>query len=155
MAIGSRPLKESKLKKHQPIWREALLGRSSNLLIQLIGIRGISDTQCGFKMFTRAAAQEVFQRCELNGFSFDFEALMIARDIGYGIDEVPIRRSASGRVQGGVLARLSEGSPGPGEASVERQGRPFDRGTGLNADEYTKMFQLEDLYWWFVGRAAT
>lgn len=90
VAIGSRPLKESKLDRRQPIWRE-MLGRASNKLIQLLAVRGIQDTQCGFKMFTREAAKDVFARCKLDGFSFDFEALMIARDLGYRIDEVPIR----------------------------------------------------------------
>jgi dolichyl-phosphate beta-glucosyltransferase len=90
VAIGSRPLKESRLEKHQPFIREAL-GRTANGLVQLLAVRGISDTQCGFKMFTREAAQDVFRRCKLDGFSFDFEALMVARDLGYRIDEVPIR----------------------------------------------------------------
>jgi dolichyl-phosphate beta-glucosyltransferase len=90
VAIGSRPLKDSRLEKHQPLWREAL-GRTSNLVIQALGIRGISDTQCGFKLFTRGSSEAVFRRCSLDGFSFDFEALMIARDLGYRIDEVPIR----------------------------------------------------------------
>jgi len=90
LAIGSRPLKDSTLEKHQPFLREAL-GRAANLVIQLLGVRGIRDTQCGFKMFRREVAQDIFTRCKLNGFSFDFEALMIARDLGYSIDEVPIR----------------------------------------------------------------
>jgi dolichyl-phosphate beta-glucosyltransferase len=90
IAIGSRPLKESRLEVHQPLYRE-LLGRSFNMAVQMLAIRGISDTQCGFKMFTRGAARSVFSRCKLDGFSFDFETLMIARDLGYRIDEVPIR----------------------------------------------------------------
>jgi dolichyl-phosphate beta-glucosyltransferase len=68
-----------------------MLGRMFNKAVQVLAIRGIDDTQCGFKMFTREANQEVFARCKLDGFSFDFEALMIARDLGYRIDEVPIR----------------------------------------------------------------
>lgn len=92
VAIGSRPLAESKLEKRQPLYRE-LLGRAFNKAVQLLAIRGIDDTQCGFKLFTREAAQDVFRRCKLDGFSFDFEALMIARDLGYRIDEVPIRWS--------------------------------------------------------------
>lgn len=88
--IGSRPLRESRLEVRQPMWREAL-GRLSNGLIQLLAVRGIADTQCGFKLFRRHVAQDVFGRCKLNGFSFDFEALMIARDLGYSIKEVPIR----------------------------------------------------------------
>ncbi len=90
VAIGSRPLKESKLEKHQP-WLREMLGRASNKLIQALAVRGIHDTQCGFKMFTRKACQDIFSRCKLDGFSFDFEALVIARDLGYRIDEVPIR----------------------------------------------------------------
>jgi dolichyl-phosphate beta-glucosyltransferase len=90
VAIGSRPLKESKLEKHQPFLRE-MLGRASNQLIQILAVRGIHDTQCGFKMFTKKSCQDIFSRCKLHGFSFDFEALMIARDLGYRIDEVPIR----------------------------------------------------------------
>jgi dolichyl-phosphate beta-glucosyltransferase len=92
VAIGSRPLAESRLEKRQPLYRE-MLGRAFNKAVQMMAIRGIDDTQCGFKMFTRKAAQDVFRRCKLDGFSFDFEALIIARDLGYRIDEVPIRWS--------------------------------------------------------------
>jgi dolichyl-phosphate beta-glucosyltransferase len=90
VAIGSRPLRESNLEVRQPIYREAL-GRVSNGIIQLLAVPGIRDTQCGFKMFRREAALDIFSRCKLDGFSFDFEALMIARDLGYRISEVPIR----------------------------------------------------------------
>ena len=92
VAIGSRPLADSRLEKHQPILRE-VLGRGFNKAVQLLAVRGIDDTQCGFKMFTRKAAQDVFRRCTFDGFSFDFEALLVARDLGYRIDEVPIRWS--------------------------------------------------------------
>ncbi len=92
VAIGSRPLKDSKLEIRQPWYRE-FLGRCFNKAVQTLAIKGIDDTQCGFKMFTRASAQDIFSRCKLDGFSFDFEALMIARDLGYRIDEVPIRWS--------------------------------------------------------------
>ena len=59
VAIGSRPLRDSRLEKRQPLYRE-LLGRAFNKLVQLIGIRGIDDTQCGFKMFTKPIGQEHF-----------------------------------------------------------------------------------------------
>jgi dolichyl-phosphate beta-glucosyltransferase len=42
-------------------------------------------------MFTAEAAEDIFKRCKLDGFGFDFEAMMIARDLGYEIAEVPIR----------------------------------------------------------------
>lgn len=90
VAIGSRPLRDSALEVRQPWYRE-MAGRCFNTLIQTLAIRGIEDTQCGFKMFDRAAAQDIFSRCKLDGFGFDFESLMIARDLGYRIDEIPIR----------------------------------------------------------------
>jgi dolichyl-phosphate beta-glucosyltransferase len=90
VAIGSRPLKDSKLEIRQPWYRE-FAGRSFNKAVQLLAIRGIQDTQCGFKLFTKSAAQDIFSRCEMDGFSYDFEALMIARDLNIPIYEIPIR----------------------------------------------------------------
>jgi len=90
VVIGSRPLKESRLEVRQPWYRE-WLGRTFNGAVQLMAVRGIADTQCGFKLFRQAEAREVFSRCKLDGFGFDFESLMIARDLGYPIAEIPIR----------------------------------------------------------------
>lgn len=89
IAIGSRPLKESNLVVHQPWYREAA-GRTFNLAVRLLACRGIHDTQCGFKLFRRDAARQIFSRCRLNGFSFDFESLFLAQKLGYHIAEVPI-----------------------------------------------------------------
>ncbi len=90
VVIGSRPLKESKLEVRQPLYRE-LGGRTFNKLVQLLGVRGIDDTQCGFKLFRHSEAVDIFRRCEIDGFGFDFEALMIAQDLGYKIAEVGVR----------------------------------------------------------------
>jgi dolichyl-phosphate beta-glucosyltransferase len=90
IAIGSRALRESWLERRQPRHRE-LLGRLANRLVQLLGVPGIYDTQCGFKLFRREAAREIFRRVKLSGYGFDFEALMIARDLGFEVAEVPIR----------------------------------------------------------------
>lgn len=89
VAIGSRPLKESQLEIRQPWYRE-MLGRTFNTAVQILAIRGIQDTQCGFKLFRKPVSDDVFSRCKLERFSFDFEALLIARDLGYKIAEVPI-----------------------------------------------------------------
>lgn len=92
IAIGSRPMRDSKLEVRQPLYRE-MLGRAANKLIQVMAVPGIQDTQCGFKLFKKEVARDVFSRCKRDGFSFDFEALMIARDLGYTIAEIPIRWS--------------------------------------------------------------
>ncbi|MDW8051513.1 MAG: glycosyltransferase family 2 protein [Armatimonadota bacterium] len=90
IAIGSRPLRESQLIVRQPLYRE-MAGRAFNKLVQLLAVRGIHDTQCGFKLFTREAAHDIFSRCRFDSFSFDFEALYYAQRLGYRIAEVPIR----------------------------------------------------------------
>ena len=92
IAIGSRPLKESDLEVRQPWYRE-IAGRAFNLMVQLFAVRGIKDTQCGFKLFRQDVSRDVFSRSKLDGYGFDFEALMIARDLGYEIAEVAIRWS--------------------------------------------------------------
>ena len=90
VAIGSRPLRQSELLVHQPLYRE-LLGRGFNRMVQMMGVPGIMDTQCGFKLWTADAAQSVFSRCRLDGFAFDVEALYVARKLGFRIAEVPVR----------------------------------------------------------------
>jgi dolichyl-phosphate beta-glucosyltransferase len=90
VAIGSRPLRQSTLLVRQPWYREGA-GRIFNKMVQLAATPGIADTQCGFKLFTREAAHEIFRRCVLDGFSFDVEALFLARRLGYTIAEVPVR----------------------------------------------------------------
>ena len=92
VGIGSRPLRNSHLLVHQPWFRE-WMGRGFNKAVQILAVPGIADTQCGFKLFTAQAAQEVFCRCRIDGFAFDSEALYIARRLGYTIAEVPIRWS--------------------------------------------------------------
>lgn len=90
IAIGSRPLRESQLEIRQPFYRE-MAGRAFNLAVQLLAVRGIKDTQCGFKLFRKDVAQEIFKRATVDRFGFDFEALMIGHDLGYKIAEIPVR----------------------------------------------------------------
>jgi dolichyl-phosphate beta-glucosyltransferase len=77
-----------------------LMGRVFNLLVQMLAVRGIQDTQCGFKAFTRACARDVFGRQQIAGFGFDVEVLFLARKLGYGIKVVPVtwQYAASSRV---------------------------------------------------------
>ena len=53
-------------------------------------VGGIADTQCGFKLFTREAAEAVFPHVTVDGWAFDIEALVIARRRGLRIHELPI-----------------------------------------------------------------
>src|SRR5207244_49868 len=76
--------------KRQSPFRE-FGGKLFNRCVQLVAVPGIHDTQCGFKLFTRGAAQNIFSRCQIENFSFDVEALYLARQLGYSIAEVPVR----------------------------------------------------------------
>jgi dolichyl-phosphate beta-glucosyltransferase len=90
VGIGSRPQLIRQSGQRQPWYRE-WLGRGFNTAVQCLAVPGILDTQCGFKIFTARAAQEVFSRCRVDGFAFDAEALYVARRLGYTIAEVPVR----------------------------------------------------------------
>lgn len=90
VAIGSRPLRESELLVRQPWYRE-MAGRLFNGAVQAVATPGIHDTQCGFKLLDGDTARAIFARCVLDGFSFDVEALFLARRMGCPIAEVPVR----------------------------------------------------------------
>ncbi len=75
--------------KRQPWYRE-FVGRAGNVLVRLIALRGIADTQCGFKLFPREIAQRVFLAQRLRGAAFDVEVLFIVRHAGWEIAEVPV-----------------------------------------------------------------
>jgi dolichyl-phosphate beta-glucosyltransferase len=67
-----------------------LMGRVFNLLVRLLAVPGLHDTQCGFKAFTAASAEALFRRSTIDGFGFDVEVLYLARQRGLRLAEVPI-----------------------------------------------------------------
>ncbi|MCL5283967.1 MAG: glycosyltransferase family 2 protein [Armatimonadetes bacterium] len=90
IAIGSRDVPGAQLVRRQSFLREAG-GKIFNRCVQFLAVPGIHDTQCGFKLFRRQAARDIFSRCQVNNFSFDVEALYIGRRLGYRIVESPVR----------------------------------------------------------------
>lgn len=91
IAIGSRSLASRRSDfTVQARWHRSLLGGCFNRIVRLGGIRGIADTQCGFKLFERAVAQDLFSISCVNGYGFDLELLYIAQRRGYRIAEVPV-----------------------------------------------------------------
>jgi dolichyl-phosphate beta-glucosyltransferase len=89
VAIASRAVAGARIEVRQPAYREAM-GRLFNVLVQALLLPGLADTQCGFKLFTAEAAQTAFGATRLDGFSFDVEALYVARRHGLRIAEVPV-----------------------------------------------------------------
>jgi dolichyl-phosphate beta-glucosyltransferase len=92
VAIGSRALDRRLVKVHQPVMRE-VSGRAFNMVMRMITGLPFRDTQCGFKLFHKDAAREIFSRQIEEGFSFDVEDLIIARALGLRSIEVPVEWS--------------------------------------------------------------
>jgi len=90
IAIGSRGLKRSDVRVHQPWYRE-YMGKTFNLILRLLGLSQFHDTQCGFKCFRGDVARELFALQTLDHYSFDVEILMLAQMHRYRILEVPVR----------------------------------------------------------------
>ncbi len=88
IAIGSRET-EGAMRHHEPFYRH-LMGRVFNLVVRLLVIPGLRDTQCGFKCFRREVARQLFSVSKVNGWSFDVEILCAAMEKGYRIIEVPV-----------------------------------------------------------------
>lgn len=88
VAIASRELPASR-RVDEPEFRH-LIGRVFNTMVRLSILPGLHDTQCGFKAFSAEVAERVFRKQTLPGWSFDAEVLVIARELGYEIKEVPI-----------------------------------------------------------------
>jgi glycosyltransferase involved in cell wall biosynthesis len=89
IAIGSRWLKAELQTERQP-WYRQLYGRLFNLGLRIVlGLR-YRDTQCGFKAFSRAAAQTVFSRQQIERWGFDPELLFLADKLKLRTVEVPV-----------------------------------------------------------------
>ena len=56
----------------------------------ILGLWEIEDTQCGFKCFSKRAAENIFPRCKIDKFAFDPEILILAQKMGYKIKEIPV-----------------------------------------------------------------
>jgi len=90
IAIGSRALDRSLVSVHQPMGRE-ISGRFFNFVMRVCTGLPFMDTQCGFKLFHRQAAEIIFPRQQLDGFGFDVEDLFIAKCHRLKAVEVPVR----------------------------------------------------------------
>lgn len=89
IAIGSRELRAPGVHVKTHFLRRPI-GRVFHGLVSALTVHGIRDTQCGFKMFSAAAAHDLFSRMRMSGYSFDVEVLLMAQHRGYTIVEVPV-----------------------------------------------------------------
>lgn len=88
VAVGSR-VADGAEEAHRTLLRRLLSGGLRWIVRNVFRI-GVRDTQCGFKLFTRAAAQRLYSAQTIDGFSFDLEILYLAGKLGYRVAEVPV-----------------------------------------------------------------
>jgi dolichyl-phosphate beta-glucosyltransferase len=90
VALGSRIQPDgTDMRASQPRYRR-MLGRLFHRLASLWVVGPVEDTQCGFKGFTREAAQDLFARQRVTSIAFDVELIHLARRRGYRIAIVPV-----------------------------------------------------------------
>ena len=88
VSIGSREAPGAR-RFDEPFSRH-LIGRVYNWAVRIFAIRGLDDTQCGFKLYRGDIAHALFERQRLPGFAFDVEVLYLARKAGFTIGEIAI-----------------------------------------------------------------
>jgi dolichyl-phosphate beta-glucosyltransferase len=89
LVIGSRGLADSQVRQRQPFYRE-MMGKTFNRLIRLFGVRGIRDTQCGFKLARGEEGRRLAAELKIDGFAYDVELIWLARRRGYQVAEVGV-----------------------------------------------------------------
>lgn len=89
IVIASRNLKNSIIKIRQP-WYRVLAGKIFPLFVRMIAIRGIKDTQCGFKLFKKKSLRKILPLQTFDRWCFDVELLFIAKKYEFKIKEVPV-----------------------------------------------------------------
>ena len=89
IAIGSRSVKDSDVKVHQPLIRQTM-GKVFNLFVKILMYRDYNDTQCGFKMFDGDTARSLVPGLKIDGFCFDVELIYLARKKGYKVKEAGV-----------------------------------------------------------------
>jgi dolichyl-phosphate beta-glucosyltransferase len=90
VVIGSRALTDSNVLRKQPLYRQVGSRGFAIVMHLLVGLWNIHDTQCGFKFFTRRAADDIFARTCIEGYMCDVEILWLAEKLGYRVKEVGI-----------------------------------------------------------------
>jgi dolichyl-phosphate beta-glucosyltransferase len=94
LIVGSRKHPDSQILQHQSPMRE-LMGNTFNRMVRALAGFKFLDTQCGFKGFRAQAAREIFERQQIDGFSFDVEVLLLAEAMNFVVMEVPVHWSNS------------------------------------------------------------
>lgn len=89
LVLGSRAVAGAAIRQHQPFYRE-VMGKTFNRIIRLLGVRGLRDTQCGFKLLRGDVARSLCGEMTIEGFAYDVEMVWLAQRRGYPVTEVGV-----------------------------------------------------------------
>jgi dolichyl-phosphate beta-glucosyltransferase len=91
LVIASRSSKDApEAKQTVPqVWYKRFLGKLGNLIVQIVAVRGLWDTQCGFKAFRAEVAEQIFSQTKVSGWGFDIEVLALARALKFKVGVIP------------------------------------------------------------------
>ncbi len=103
IAVGSRALRDPSVVRQTRLHRK-LSGHVFNFIVRRLGVSGVVDTQCGFKLFRGPVADDLFGALATDGFGFDVELLLLAQRRGYRVAEVPINWADQPGSKVGVLS---------------------------------------------------
>jgi len=141
IAHGSRHLPESRIVRPHRLHRRIFSWAFRRVVLPLLGIHGLTDTQCGFKIYRGGPARMLYARCRSNGFEFDIEVILRALHAGLRICEFPVEwrsdrdsrfPSLSGPFRCALaLARLRVSLTGGADDALER---PDDERADANDD---------------------
>jgi len=89
VVLGSRAVAGAEVQKRQPFYRE-IMGKTFNRVIRLLGVRGLRDTQCGFKLLQGDVARGLCAALTVDGFAYDVELVWLAQRRGLPVAEVGV-----------------------------------------------------------------
>ena len=158
LAIGSRDVAASRLLEPEGRGRETL-GKAYNRLLQLSLTPGVADTQCGAKIASTELWRAVLPYCREDGWTFDVEAIAIARRLGFGVQEVAIdwhhdRRSRihlgrDGAAMVWAVPRMVRALRRVPTVDIDREASEV-----LDTDNATALLEADSTHWWFRSKAS-
>ena len=91
IVIGNRKARSAQIEKKQALYRQLGSLAFNRMMNAFMGLKGIEDTQCGFKFFDRDTAREIFNEMKTDGYMFDVEILYLAARKGIAVKQLPVR----------------------------------------------------------------
>ena len=154
MVVGSRAAPGARLEVREPIARE-LLGRLFNVAVRALVLPAILDTQCGAKAAPAAVWRRILGSSTEDGFAWDCEVLLLARQAGVAVVERPVRW------RHGEASRVDVAADGLAMVRSllqlrRRLGRARSVGLGTGpfiADQADQLTDNDSSHWWFREKA--